>query len=143
MNWIKIVNSKKSSGSNLLLEGMIPLFISFQDILKAAQHSLEALPVNRGHPAPVNGLDTGLSADVVEQSQLSEVVPLLVLVDDPWEFVVGFLLFGNQVTLQHDVKLVSAFTLLDDVLSPFELFFLQDVVKLLSEVNWMITFLTS
>lgn len=114
---------------------MVLFLVSLEDFFKAAQHSLEALPVNRGHSASVNGLDTGLSADVMEKSQLSEVVALLVLVDDSRELVIGFLLLCNQVALQHNIELVTTLALLDDILAVFKLFFLQDVIELLSEIK--------
>jgi hypothetical protein len=88
----------------------------------------------------VHSLDAGLSANVMEQSQLSEIVALLVLVNHSWELIMGLFLLSNQIALQNNVKLVSAFALINDELAVFELFFLQYVIKLFPEIKLKSTF---
>lgn len=60
-----IVICLKSFASNFLLNVMISLLISLQDIFKAAQHSLEALSVNRRDSASVDSLHTSLPVNIV------------------------------------------------------------------------------
>lgn len=90
------MNSKKSSTSNFLLDVVVPFFVSFKDIFETTQHSLETFSVDWGNSAPVDCLDASLSTDIVKKSQLAEVVSLFILINDSWEFIMGFFLFGDQ-----------------------------------------------
>ena len=119
---------------------MVPFFVSLEDVFEAAEHSLEAVSVDGGDSDSIDCFHAGLPVDIMQKSELSEVVTLLVLIDNSRELVLGFLLFSNKVAFKDDVELVSAFALLDDVLSIFEFFFFQDVVKLLSKIIGRSTF---
>ncbi len=76
----------------------------------------------------------------MEQSQFTEVVTLLVLVDNPWELVGSLFLLSDQITLKNDIELVSAFSLLNHILAILKLLLLEHIVELLPEIRTKSTF---
>jgi hypothetical protein len=76
----------------------------------------------------------------MEQSQFTEVVTLLVLVDNPWELVGSLFLLSDQITLKNDIELVSAFSLLNHILAILKLLLLEHIVELLPEIRIKSTF---
>lgn len=124
---------KKSSANSFLLNFMIFFFISFQNIFETSQHSFEAFSINGSNSTSVDCLHTCLSVDIMDQSQLSKIISIFVLINHSRELIMSLLLFSDKISLQNDVELVSTFALLDYVLSILEFFFLQNIIKLLSK----------
>ena len=76
----------------------------------------------------------------MKQGQFTEIVTLLVLVDNPWELVGSLFLLSDQITLKNDIELVSAFSLLNHILAILKLFLLEHIVELLPEIRTKSTF---
>lgn len=78
---------------------MVPFLVPLEDVLETSQHSLETVPVNRGHSDSVDRLYAGLSVDIVHQGKLPEVVALLVLENHPRELIMNLFLLSHEIPL--------------------------------------------
>ena len=76
----------------------------------------------------------------MKQGQFTEIVTLLVLVNNPWELVGSLFLLSDQITLKNDIELVSAFSLLNHILAILKLLLLEHIVELLPEIRTKSTF---
>lgn len=113
-----------------LLNVVVPFLVSLQNVLEISQHSFETLPVNRSHSASVNCFDACLSINVMKKSKFSKIISFFVLINNSWELILSLFLFCYKVTFQHNVKLITFFALLDNILTIFIFLFFQHIIKL-------------
>ena len=107
---------------------LIFFFISFKNLLKRTQHSLEGIPINRNNCAIGLGLDAGLPDRVSHQSNLSEIITFLVFKNFLCNVIL--LLLSDKAALSYDVETLAFLALSKYIISRFIVLFLKNITNL-------------